>query len=274
MMRVVRLAITIVILAQAVLWLGTPAAVAGPSSISFSAEMGVPEQAQVEMRAATDATLTFFQTTYGLTLQRDVSIILVPNAQAYTMANIRENGCDRGEAERRSRTTTAWSSDGGKIIINVGGTGGRADRAFTLGHELVHQYQSQVDVMNRSYQLIWMREGMAQLVGVRVAQDTNGPSLIEYRQDWRRSLARSRSLAPLSGLRSEAGWFAALENPAAGPVYRIAGLAVMDLVDRYGYNSLLVFLTKLDTEEVEEAFAEAFGITLDAYEASWVPVPY
>ncbi len=243
-----------------------PAAAASPS-ITIVVEAGVPGPAVADVAAATEATLALFRDTYGVDLQRSLRIVLVPDGEAYVAAQMRENRVERAEAERRARTTTGWSSDDGTVLLNVGGGRSRPDRAATLGHELAHQYQTQVCGGNKAHGLMWMREGVAQVAGAQAVARAGGPTLVETRADWRRSLASAPSLAPLSVLHSESEWYAALDDASAGPVYRIAGTAVLTLADRHGYWPLLDYFARVNDSDVETAFAEAFGTSLDAFES-------
>ena len=89
------------------------------SDVEVVAEESVSEAAKQETLIVVEKTKRFFVNELKLDLDNDVKIILVSNKSTYSKAMIREYNISPDEAERRARTTRAWSQKN-VIIQNRG----------------------------------------------------------------------------------------------------------------------------------------------------------
>lgn len=226
-------------------------------------EVGVPAQAADDVQSGVDLTLKFFRETYGIVPSQRIRIILLPSQASYIDALLREFKVTRPEAERRARTTSAWTQ-GGMILIDVGNIDSTRGRLFLVAHELTHQLQMHIAAPVSITQLYWLAEGMADAVAAHVVGSSGISTVEAYRKSWVESL-RGRPHPQLADLAEDSGWFAALDRYGSSPTYRVAGLAALLLVERSGQGSLLNFFRLLPTTDPSKAFLQTFSMRIEVF---------
>jgi hypothetical protein len=244
-------------------FLAAPAHAQG-SKIKMISEAGISDEAMNNVQLGIDTTTRFFRETYGLELKNELRVILVPDKNAYATALMREAKVDQKEAERRARTTLGWST-GNAIIQNTGGIPNARRRVYNMSHEIVHAYQAQV-CSGDCAKIKWLYEGTAGVLATRIVDMCGLRPLAEHRQGWLQQLKNKASNAPLKDLKSKDDWYSALDKYGVEEAYGFAGLAVFDLVDKKGYESLFTYFRSLKDSGSQESFQRAFATDLGAYE--------
>jgi hypothetical protein len=212
-----------------------------------------------------ETALRFFQETYDLKLAKGLRILLVANKEAYVSALIREQNINQKEAERRARTTSGWSSSTA-IIQNVANLPTPRQRIFNMGHEVVHRFQAQVCAEKDLQRWMWPYEGGADALGARFVDMTGKRSWAEYREVWLKDLKKASKRPGLKELQGKEHWYTSLDKYGSSVPYRVAGLAMMELVKQKGYGPLFVYYKKLNDFNAETSFKIAFGLDLNGYE--------
>lgn len=240
-----------------------PSADAQSGTVSVERETGVSMPAAEDVHWGVDLTLKFFRETYGIVPSQRIRIVLLPSQSAYIDALLREFKVTRIEAERRARTTSAWTQ-AGTILIDVGHVDSTRGRLFLVAHELVHQLQMHIAAPVSITQLYWMAEGMADAVAAYIVEAAGISTVEAYRRAWIEAL-RGRPHPELADLADDSGWFAALDRYGSSATYRVAGLAALLLMERSGQGSLLNFFRLLPTTGASQAFLQTFSMRVEIF---------
>ena len=243
------------------IWLLSSPAWAG--SITIMTEGDIPGSAEGDAHLAAARLQQFFTRNLGMSLDRDVRIIIVADRESYVEANIREYKVSEEEAERRARTTRAWSQ--GRVIIQNAGDAtlvkNRRERIFNIAHELVHQYQSQVSG-GRHTRLEWLSEGAADAIAAKVLEEEGLQTLAEYRAQRIMVIEEADAYPSLLELDLSKNWYDALRRYGSKVTYRVADIAVLELLKQSGYKDLFRYFSLVRTEEPAAAFASVFKRTV------------
>jgi hypothetical protein len=234
------------------------------TKIKMIVETGVSDEAQKNVQMGIDTTTGFFRDTYGMELKKELRVILVPDKDVYAKTLMREAKVDQKEAERRARTTLGWSTGNG-IIQNTGGIPNARRRIYNISHEIVHGYQAQ-ECAGDCAKIIWLYEGTAGVLATRIVDMCGLRPLAEHRRGWLQQVKNKAGNALLKDLKSRDDWYRALDKHGVEEVYGFAGLAVFDLVDKKGYESLFNYFHSLKNSGSQESFQRSFGMDLNAYE--------
>jgi hypothetical protein len=251
----------------AVLLLGSPAmpTAAQSSPVQVVPEPGVAPEAVLDVQRGIELSLLFFRTEYGLDLLRQVRIVVVPDRAGYVAALLRELRISEAEAERRARTSTAWTA-GFVIIATVTSSSTRASRMYLMAHELTHQLQMQVSAPANPWRLYWMAEGAADAVAARIVESNGYAPAGAYQQRWIAVLKRAANRPGLLELNTQEGWFASLDRSGSATTYAVAALAAAYLMERSGNGAILTHFRALSTRsDGAAAFQQAFSRTLETF---------
>lgn len=244
-----------------VLWLLASPAWAG--SIAIMTEGDVPTGAERDAQTAAVRLQQFFTRHLGMSLDRDVRIIIVADREAYVEANIREYKVSEEEAERRARTTRAWSQ--GRVIIQNAGDAtlvrNQRERIFNIAHELVHQYQSQVSG-GRHTRIEWLSEGTADAIAAKVLAEEGLQTMAEFRAQRIMVIEEADAYPSLTELDLSRRWYDALKKYGSKVTYRVADIAVLELLKQFGYGDLFAYFSLVRTQEPADAFAAVFKKTV------------
>ncbi|KPK19689.1 MAG: hypothetical protein AMK69_24005 [Nitrospira bacterium SG8_3] len=236
----------------------------------ITSEPGVPDEAKGNAEQAVEATLRFFKETYHLELKKDYRIILVPNKESYVAALMREANVDRKEAERRARTSFGWAIQD-VILQNAGGLPNAWQRIYNMSHEVVHKFQSETCTGGCS-QIKWIHEGTATVIGQRMLDVLGLRPMGQTKKMFLQNLRKRSTRPTLKNLRSTEEWYKALEQYGMR-TFGFVGLAVLNLTDQKGYESLFVYFKKLNGWRAKNAFKIAFRLDLNHYEdefSTWI----
>lgn len=241
-----------------------PVAAQAPA-VQVVPEPGVAPEAILDVQHGVELSLQFFKSAYGLDLTRQVRIIIVPDRASYAAAMIREFRISEAEADRRTRTTSAWTA-GPIIIMTVTPSSARASRIFLIAHELMHQFQMQVTAPVTPWRLYWMSEGVADAVAARTVESAGYAAAGSYQARWLGTLRRASVRPELPGLGTMEGWFAWLDRSGSSATYALAGLAALYLADRAGHGAILAYFRALSGgNDAPTAFQQAFSRPLEVF---------
>lgn len=250
-----------------VLCFGNVALAAGIQIIS---QDGVAQNFVQDAQLSADLTQEYFRKVFGENLDHDVKILLVPNRDAYVRAHIVENKVSAEEAERRAKTTRAWSQNS-LIIQNAGNSSlnTQFERILNMSHELVHQYQRQKSA-GKHTSLEWLSEGTADVLSATICEDAGLHNLSDFRKDRLKTISNAKSYPKLGSVRMPKEWYAALDLHGSRVTYRLADMAVFYLIDQMGGNEkLMQFPAEVRSKTVEESFKRSFGMTLEVFEMNF-----
>lgn len=221
---------------------------------------------------AVDITLEYFKSKFGVEINRDIRILLVPDKDSFKQALIRELKVTPEEADRRVRTTTAWT--GGTLIIHnvdrlTDSSRSKATSAFVIAHELTHQLQYQE--CSASGRLMWLHEGMADYVAGHIVESAQLYTMPLYQLEWFRIIRQAPALPPLGKIHTSQEWYASLDEYGSSVTYRTATYAVGQLVRQPGVAGLFAYCKAVRNSEPAAAFRATFGMALSDYETSFDP---
>lgn len=232
-------------------------------SVKIVTESDVRIETERDARFAAEKTQKFFADFLAMTLDRDVKVVIVADRDAYIDANIREYNISDSEAERRARTSRGWSQ-GFVIIQNAGDAtlvDNSAERIMNIAHELVHQYQTQVSG-GRHNQLEWLSEGSANAIAAKILELEKLQTIAEYRAQRNRTIGQASDYPSLTELDRPANWYAALRKYGTRVTYRVADIAVLELLKKHNYRDLFLFFNKIKTNDPDESFLAVFKMSL------------
>jgi len=233
--------------------------------IGVTADPRIAPEVVRDVKEAADATVAFFQDTYGLELTRFVGIILVTDKEAYRQALTDTVKMSPKWIDRTVEYSGGISWGNYVVSRNVGLHITRPERQRDIIHEIVHQYQSDIAASDARGILTWVREGMADAIAAQVLDKTGLRTMEDDRQGWL-SLARKYKAFPeFSALNDLNGWYAAQDRYGSWCPDATAYLAVDLLVQRKGHDALIAYLRSAKTQDAASAFQDAFGVSLDDF---------
>jgi hypothetical protein len=255
----------VVLVGPALPAIAQPAARPQTVPVQLAPELGVAPEAVLDVQRAAELAQEFFRREYSVELTREVRIVIVPDRTAYAAAMRREFRVDDAEAERRARTTTAWTA-GSTIVMTVTPGSARAFRMVLTAHELVHQLQIQVSTPVNPWRLYWVAEGVADAVAAHIVETNGYAPAGTYRERWVTSLRRAARRPDLQELSTQDGWFASLDRSGSGVTYALSALAAHYLAERHGHGAILTYFRTLGiTGDGAPAFQRTFTQPLDLF---------
>lgn len=220
---------------------------------------GVTSEKTEDVRQAAEATVEFWREQSGLRLKQLPHIVLAKDRPAYRNEVMDRFNISELEAARKTRGTDALT---GKsiIVVNISGVPTPRQRTFLIAHEMTHQYQRQI-AGTASGRSMWLMEGMAEAAGAQVVARRGYWRLEQYRENWQSGLSRTPDKPTLAELETVEDWSNALVRYGAAITYKTAGLAVLQLTQRFGQQAVWEYFSGLGRgEPPETAFQHAFGI--------------
>jgi hypothetical protein len=142
-------------------------------------------------------------------------------------------------------------------------------RVGLLAHELTHVLQYELGGGVRGTSEQWLREGLADWVELQVLVELRAVEAWPVRADLLQR-TRDADLPPLSALATFPSWVS--ENRARPDVdlYAAAQVAVDLLIDLHGIGAVLDYFGRFAVSQEREAhFKDAFGQTVDAFDAEF-----
>lgn len=249
---------------------------------TFTFDSGIPADAQAEIRADVDYAARDEARLLGVELTV-VSVFVSTSPDWLADQECRFFGHD-SDACRQS-TRDRWASGGTTAVAGSGGMllywahpswqAGPGDTQKIIAHELFHVLQTQLDKLGprddvtpssqvRASGPVWLTEGSAELVGYRVASDRG---FTDYASVLANQVARARQVAQPPSAVETYDRFNAVPNPYSygqAAADHLVGLAPGGLPALAAYYNALGAGTDWPT-----AFRNAFGIAVDAYDASF-----
>lgn len=245
----------------------SPAAYGG-ARIDITVEHGVEKEAEAQARLAVSTILDFFQRTYGIGLEKDIRVLLVPDKSNYKQAIKQWYGASEAMAVVQSEMSAGLQSKG-TIIVNLGTIHNSKSQVFCLCHEIVHHYQYQ-ESRGKYGSIRWITEGVADAIAAHILETAGIKSPGSYKKRWQEILQKAQSWPKLEKLHSGQEWYAAM-GAYGGIPYRTASLAVLTLIEWRGYRQLFTYFQALRQTSPEDAFYQAFGARLDDFEKQFRP---
>lgn len=237
-----------------------------PGQIEIIAQPGVSDFEIKAVHRAAAHTAHFFGVVCHRDLSDPVTIILTVDSLSFLHTLTQDEGLDANSALFFA-SLGAGVNRGHHIVLNTGLLPQYNDLIFVTAHELTHQYQFHRFEASSRYN--WLVEGMADAIAAHVvaanlSHDLGQSVLTQYRQNWLKSLSGAKRFS-LGMLDSRQEWNKAMQQNAVA-AYRTAGLAAMLLVDRYGFESLMAYVTLCDNGmEAEQAFRDSFGTSFNEF---------
>jgi len=234
------------------------------SKIILTFEPGVPDNVNVIVTRGVKEAERFYKDNFGITLPKDLEIVVVPNQAAFAKALQRLCAESPEEAKKHAASSGGTTCPGG-IAIPLSKN---LDRMFFVAiHELSHKYQGAVSPPGgRERELFWLLEGGATATAGYIADHCGVESLPDLYKEYLGRL-RGRRVPPLRDLRTSKGHNAAREKYVGDVVYPKESLAALELARRKGVKSLYnYFLNLKKDKDSGEVFEMTFGIKLDKFE--------
>lgn len=241
----------------------------GAGRIDVILDRGVSRESEAQTRLAIDATSDFFKKTYGLALERNLEIFVVPDKKAHINALKQRYSLTESEASN-SANHTAGSALGGVIVVNVGNTGSNQDYFFCLCHEMVHYFQSQESQDYRTGSIKWLTEGVADALAAQI-MTAAGVKYADPQSRWPEILKKAQKTPRLEHLHSHGDWSAAISAYGSTVAYKTSAVAVLTLIQSKGNKPLFAFFQALRNAKPEDAFYQAFGVKLSDFEKDFRP---
>lgn len=246
----------------------SPAAWAG-ARVDVIVEHGVAKEVEDQARTAVTAIFDFFHNTYGLSLDKDIKIVLTPDKLNYKDAIKQLYGASDAAAGLQSEITAGLQSRG-TIIINAGSITGNHRQLFVLCHEIVHHFQGQ-ECPDRYGAIRWLTEGVANAIAAHILATVGIKGADDYPKKWQKVLEKARSWPSLEQLHTPKDWYAAMQSYNPDVTYGTASLAVLKLVQWRGHRPLFNYFQTLKQTNPEEAFYQAFGARIGDFEKQFRP---
>ena len=243
--------------------------VSAGARIDVVVDHGVDNEAETQARSAIKVIIDFFYSTYGLSLERDIRISLVPDKNNFKEAMKRWCGASEDQARHEAERAAGLQSRG-TIIVDLGDRPKRYGRLFTLCHEIVHLFQAQ-ESNDRHGAIGWMCEGVADAIAAHILENIGLSCGSGYKNRWTENLKSARSCPRLEFLHTHQGLMAACYNYGPGVTYETSGMAVLTLVQWRGYKPLFTYFSALKQRSPEDAFYQAFGARVGDFEKQFRP---
>lgn len=246
-----------------VLFLMATPPTAAAAKISLTFEPGVPNNVKVTITQGIREAEHFYKDNFGVTLQKDCEIVVVPNKDVFAKALQRV--CRESEEKAKNHAARSGGTNcPGGIIIPVSKSMGRM--FFVAIHELTHRYQGQINPGNRERDIMWLMEGGATATAGYIADKCGVESLPDLYKEYLGRL-RGKQTPPLQDLRTSTGHNAARENYIGDVVYPKESLAALELARLKGAKSLYnYFLNLKKDKDSAKVFEMTFGIKPDKFE--------
>ena len=233
------------------------------AKVSLIFEPGVPDKVNVTITRGIKEAERFYKDSFGITLPKDLEIVVVPDKAAY--ANALQRMCKKNEEQAvKEAARSGGTTCSGGIVIPVSKN---MDRMFFVAiHELTHKYQGAVSPGNRERDIMWLMEGGATATAGYIADRCGVETLQELWNEYLDKI-RSKQVPPLRDLRTFKGHNAAREKYPGDVVYPKESLAALELARRKGGNSLYHYFLNLKKDnDSAKVFEMTFGTKLDAFE--------
>jgi hypothetical protein len=243
--------------------------VSAGARIDVVVDHGVDNEAETQARAAITAIIDFFYNTYGLSLERDIRISLVPDKNNFKEAMKRWYGASEDQARFEAERAAGLQSRG-TIIVDLGDRPKRYGRLFTLCHEIVHLFQAQ-ESNDRHGAIGWMCEGVADAIAAHILENIGLGCPGGYKNQWTEILQKARSCPSLEILHTHQGLMAACYTYGPTVTYETSAMAVLTLVQWRGYKPLFAYFSALKQRSPEDAFYQAFGSRVGDFEKQFRP---
>ena len=245
----------------------TPAC--GGARIDLIVDHGVDKEAETQARAAVKGVIDFFYNTYGLALERDITIKLTCDKLNYKQAIKQMHGVSEAEALRRSESSIGLQRQG-TIIVDLGDIRSNYMQLFVLCHEIVHHFQGQ-EARDKQGSIRWMSEGVADAIAAHILETVGVQGASGQKNRWTELIKKAPGWPGLDKLHSYNDWLAAVNAYGPSVTYKTSALAVLTLVQWRGYKPLFTYFSALKQTNPEEAFYQAFGSRIGDFEKQFRP---
>ena len=242
----------------------------GAGQVDVIVDRGVTREAETLTRGALDATMNFFNKTYGLSLERKLEIFIVADQQTH-VRELRQRYSMPGAMASRNARNFGGVASGEVIVVNTNRAGSKLDYVATVCHEIVHIFQNQASQGNRYGSIKWMTEGVAQALAAQIMAASGIRGALNSQKQWPEILKKVGNTPRLEHLRTYRDWDSAGKTFGYPVVYITASVAVLNLMQEKGTKPLFAFFRNLRNSQPEAAFFQAFGVNLSDFEKSFRP---
>lgn len=229
-------------------------------AINIIARPGVSQGAVQDIRQGVGLLEGYFLESYGVRLQRDVTIYLTANEREYAKELQAQFALSPAEAKRRAQTTRGWARDS-LIISNIAALPNVTERMYHVAHEMAHQYQFDF-APHYTNQVQWLAEGWADVIAAQVIARSGKDRVENYNRKWWDVVRKAKRLPELNQLQTPSGWYQAIAGYGTEVTYRTAGIAATLLIERSGPGAMLEYYRLFNQSgNPEQSFRQAFGIS-------------
>jgi hypothetical protein len=249
-----------------------PALLPGPAEaaeIGLSFTEGVTTEDKDTARKALAETMKYFETNYQLSLKYPLQIILVGRNKDFANALTRHCVISTEEAKELDKYVGGFScaKDGVEKVLMRMANRPKAQWIRLQCHEIVHKFERQEALAGSHNGIMWLCEGVADVIGAFVAESCGaGPVRLDRQNTCLKGIRAAKKFPSLTSLHSTKEWAAAGKKYGLGYEYITAELAVFELAKLKGDKSLFQYFINLKRYNNAQAFEMAFGMKLSDYE--------
>lgn len=221
-------------------------------SININPSDNIPSYQTQYVANAAQMTFDYMKTNFNRSLNKNININIVSNENASTLFSY---------ADEENNVGGKTINDTINLIINPASS--EYYITFLTAHELIHQYQLDsfggINTMNKN---MWFVEGMADVLGVKIAAPLNPNMGNKFR---RMAISNSESYPiGLQSITSKINWQLAFNNKEK--TYSKADLALLYLTDNYSPTLLFVYFNNLYNLSADKALKSTYNIDIDTLE--------
>ncbi|HWR38514.1 MAG TPA: hypothetical protein VN611_03370 [Patescibacteria group bacterium] len=241
-----------------------------PASVSM-VEFGPVSREQVEDgKLAVALTRQFLQEQWGHDLISSLRLIFTADKKSYAAAMVREFGVSPNDAAVNAQGSV-WRYSGGSMIYDLGSLPTRAERVFSVADALLKKYfGDRVPTASGALErLPWLKRGLADATAVQVVQRSGARTAVSYQSAWLATLSRQAAYPALEQLQDGAAWEQAQRQYGTVAVNRVAGLAGLYLMEKYGLAAVNQWCDWAAKIGPEAAFQQVFRLSLAEFEAEF-----
>jgi AraC-like DNA-binding protein len=207
-------------------------------------------------KRAGELSRSFFVSKFGEDIQTSQRIVLVANDDDYVSAISKEFGYTLEAAGQKAQNNTIIFQ--GNTFIQKTKDG----NVFGLAHMLALQYQQDLASDVQLKKLHWLHYGSGMVVAAYVNELAGINTVEKYRAGLLRTLAKAKLRPGLSELVTVQSYAEAAKKYGVSTNNRVAALAAMYIVDKYGLKSFSEWCKAVkELNDPEKAFVKTFGIS-------------
>ncbi len=236
-----------------------------PAVLHFVARPGVQQALAKSLSHQAELTQQLFQSRFGRKLHGEYQVILAADQQDL-MASVMAY-C--GLSEKRAKElagSSLWIENGSTILVNASQLDEERQQIFSVGVMLMRILEAQrMGQPERNVE--WLTRGSGYIMGVARLGESGLGSLGAYQRSWLATLQQA-DLPDLEQMLTADGFRQVADRYTDDTASVLAEYAVAELVNRYGWKSLLDWQESArHSGDSRKAFQDVFGMPHDVFAA-------